>query len=213
MYDQPIDGGRQSTAGVPAARRETVWRRGRWSRIALALAVAVPVMVMAALIGPWISPAGAHSALIETSPGLDETAGGTVDFVELAFNEPVADAVVTVSYNEEPLAGVTTVTDGEIIRFDLDGPLTLPGRYEVSFELISFDADRTTSAFFFTYATDAPQPTRIDLTGGEGSTDAGSGGRNWILIGGSSLLVASLVGLLAVFVWRVDAKRRPETMI
>ena len=183
-------------------------RRVRWSTIALPA-----VIVTAAVVGLWVSPVGAHSALIEASPGPDETVGGTIDFVDLAFNDPVTDAVVTVSYNEEPLAGVTTVTGGEIIRFELNHALELPGRYQVSFELISFDADRTTSAFFFTYEVDAPQPARIGLTDSEGLTDGQSGGTDRILIGAAAFLLASLFGLLAVFVWRVDAKRRRETMI
>ena len=208
QYDQRIDGGQLLPVGIPAARLTTVRRRVRWSTIALPA-----VIVTAAVVGLWVSPVGAHGALIEASPGPDETAGGTIDFVDLAFNEPVSDAVVTVSYNEEPLAGVTTVTDGEIIRFELNDALELPGRYQVSFELISFDADRTTSAFFFTYAVDAPQPARIGLTDSEGLTDGQTGGTDRILIGAAAFLLASLFGLLAVFVWRVDAKRRRETMI
>jgi len=51
-----------------------------------------------------------------------------IEFVDLAFSDPVTNATVTVSYNDEPLPGVTTVTSGEIIRFELAGPLELAGR-------------------------------------------------------------------------------------
>lgn len=213
MYDQRIDGGQIPPIGTPAAEFASV-RRARWSRIAVPA-----VIVTAAVTGLWMSPVGAHTALIEASPAPDATIGGTIDFIDLAFTDPVSNALVTVSYNEESLAGVTTVTDGEIIRFELDSALELPGRYQVSFEMISFDADNTTSTFFFTFAADAPQPARIGLTDSGGAndgaslTDGESGSDDRILIGATVLVLTSVVGLLAVLVWRVDAKRRRETVI
>jgi len=165
--------------------------------------------VVFAIVGLWISPVSAHTALVGASPGPDETAGGAIDFIDLAFSDPVSNAKVTVSYNGEPLPGITTVTDGQIIRFELDTPLELAGRYEVTFEMISFDTDETSSAFFFTFTADAPEPLRIGLTDGQGPTDGGSGGTDPVLIG-AVVAITGLVGVLAVFVWRANTRRQPE---
>ena len=176
-------------------------------------------VVVAIIVGMWTSPVEAHSALIRTSPGLDTPAGGAIGFVELGFNEPVADAIITVSYNQEPLAGVTTVPDGQIITFELAAPLESPGRYEVAYELVSFDGDYTVDTFFFTYEADAPVPARLglaDLTGGTGTTDLAtggeSGGTDWVLIGVFAILAVCLIGVLALFVWRLDARRQQEPL-
>ncbi|MCP3992582.1 MAG: hypothetical protein GY724_26155 [Actinomycetia bacterium] len=193
--------------GIPPARLATGRRRVRWSYVTL-----FAVIVSAAIVGLPMAPVGAHSAMIDASPAPDETVGGTIDIVELAFNEPVSEAVITVSYNEEPLAGVTTMTEGEIIRFELDDALEVPGRYEVSFEMISSDTDYTTSAFFFTYEADAPQPAQIGETDRVGLTSGDSGGTSRILIGAMAILLATVFGLLAIFVWRVDARRRRDTL-
>ncbi|MDH3682340.1 MAG: copper resistance protein CopC [Acidimicrobiia bacterium] len=161
-------------------------------------------LVLTAALGLWMAPVGAHTALLQASPGPDQTAGGTIDFVDLAFLDPVSDAIVTLSFNGEPIAGVTTVSDGEIVRFELDDPLQLPGRYQVFYEMTSYDADYTTSGYFFTYAADAPQPARIALPGDE------SGDTSLLPIVATAVGLASLVGLLAAFVWRLDAKRRQQ---
>lgn len=165
-------------------------------RIAGALAVIV------VLVGSALSPAGAHTALLQASPGPNQQAGGMVDFIDLAFTELVSGAVVSVSFDEQPISGATTVSEGQIIRFELDEPLRASGRYEVTYEVTSFDSDRDTGGFFFTYAPDAPQPTRLGLVEGEAD------GRNWLQIAAAVVLLSSLVGLLAMLVWRLDAKRR-----
>ena len=145
-------------------------------------------------------PAGAHTALLEASPGPDETVGGVIDGIDLAFLDPITDAIVTVSYNGAPVAGATTVADGELIRFQFDEPLQLDGRYQVFYEMTSFDLDYTTSGFFFTYAAGAPQPPRLEAPG------AGDGSSFPVVptVIGTTLLVA----VLAVFVWQFDARRR-----
>ena len=180
----------------------------RISRAAM-LAFAI---VAASVVWPWMAPADAHSALVGASPAPDETVGGNVDFVELAFNEPVSDATISVLYNQEPLAGVTTVTDGEVIRFELSEGLLQPGRYEISYDMISFDTDHTIDGFFFTFEPGARQPGEIDLGGGQGLIETESEGTDWFFFGAVGLLLASLFGLVAIFVWRVDAKRRHEAL-
>jgi methionine-rich copper-binding protein CopC len=140
--------------------------------------------------------------MIDASPGPDATVGGTVDFVDLAFLEPVTNAVVILSFNGEPISGQTTVRDGKIIRFELDQPLSTPGRYQVEYELISFDTDYTTDAFFFTYSADGAQPVRIET-----AVSQAEGGSSRAILGATVGLLTVVIGLLAVFVWRLDAKR------
>lgn len=160
------------------------------------------LLLLAAIIGLWATPATAHTALLEASPGPDQTAGGTIEGIDLAFLDPVTNAIVTVSYNGEAIAGTTTISDGELVRFEFERPLDLDGRYQVDYEMISFDSDFTTSGFFFTYTADAPEPARLSAPGSEGTSQ--------------TVLLASIAGItvlmcaLAVFIWNLEGKRRKE---
>lgn len=173
--------------------------------------VAVAVLAVAAILVFLLAvrPAAAHSALVGASPAPDETVGGTIDVVELAFNESVSQATITVSFNDQPLAGATTMANGEILRFQLDQALSVPGRYQISYEMISFDTDFTTSAYFFTFDPAAPQPDRIGVgeTTGVVISDAGTSGTNWLLVVGSAVGAVAAVVVLAAYVWRLDAQR------
>ena len=123
-------------------------------------------------------------------------------FVDLLFLEPVSEASVAVTYNGVPIPGRTTVPEGEVITFTLDQPLTEPGRYQVSYEMISFDTDFTTGGFFFTYDPAAGQVARIAEPGSDGTSS------NTLLISG--LGFAAVAALLGVVVWRIDARRREQ---
>ena len=179
--------------------------------IALATLIAFAASTMVA-----VTAADAHTALLGASPGPDETVGGTIDFVDLAFLDPVAEAEVVVTFNSVPVAGTMASVDGEIIRFELDEALQSPGRYQVAYEMISADGDLTTSGFFFTFALDGPQPQRIDSTsaltssnnaeltvGGELDDDGPS-----MIVFAAIMALAALFALAAVFAWRMDASRR-----
>lgn len=180
-------------------------RRRLFRSVAVTLGV-----LLTSVVWPWAAPADAHSSLVGASPAPDDTVGGDVVFIELAFNEPVSDATISVLYNQEPLAGVTTVADGELLRFDLSEALVQPGRYEVSYDMISFDTDHTIDGFFFTFDPAGPQPVAIDLSTGQGLGQELSEGTDWGFFAAVGVLIASLFGLLGIFVWRVDAKRRAE---
>lgn len=162
------------------------------------------VMLGLLVLGLWVAPTSAHTSLLQTSPTIGQAAGGTIDFVDLAFAEPVSEAVVTVTFDGQVVPGTTTVAEGQIIRFEFDGPIETPGQYTVQYSLISFDLDETESIFFFVYDPDAAQPPRLGLA----SADSDSSGPNWTQIIASAALAASLAGLLGLFVTRLDAKRR-----
>lgn len=148
----------------------------------------------------WPSPAAAHTDLLQASPGPGQRAGGDVDFVDLAFLEPVSGATVTVIHDGETVPGSTTVTEGSIIRFVFDEPLTSSGSYEVSYAMISYDLDQTTGGFSFTFEPDAPQAQRIGTVEPEG--------RNWLQIVATGVLIVALAGAAFLFLSRLESKRR-----
>ncbi len=158
-------------------------------------------MLLLTALGLWaITPASAHTALLEASPGPDQTVGGTVTGIDLAFLDPISDAIVTVSYNGAPVAGTTTVSNGDLIRFDFDEPLQAPGRYQVFYEMTSFDLDYTTSGFFFTFDTNAAPLIRLEAPT--------AGGDSSFPLVPTIVAAVVVVALLAAFVWYFDARRR-----
>ena len=143
----------------------TAPRRGRKSSL-----VVLFVTAMALTVGLFGGVASAHTAMV----------GGAPEF----------DATVAVSYNEELLPGVTTVNEGQIIRFQLDTPLELPGRYKVEINMVSYDSDATNQSYFFTYDPAAPQPQQLseDNVGLVAAEVVDDGGPGAGLIGGLLLL-------------------------
>lgn len=164
-----------------------------------ALLTAVAALAVAALLAP---PASAHTAMLRASPDRDAIAGGSISFVDLEFLDPVTETAVTVTYNGAAVAGRTTVADGEIITFTLDQPLTEPGRYQVNYEMVSSDGDFTTGGYFFTFDPAADQTARIDPSGSDGFSST------MLVLTGVGLAV--VVGLLALFVRRIDTRRRQQ---
>ncbi len=166
-----------------------------------ALLTTVVALAVTALLAP---PASAHTAMLRASPDRDATAGGSIGFIDLEFLDPVTNASVRVTYNGAPMTGRTTVTAGEVITFTLDQPLTQPGRYQVNYEMISFDSDFTTGGFFFTFDPAADQMARIE--------PPGSGGFSTTTLALSGAGLTVLVALLALFVWRIDNRRREQIL-
>ena len=151
--------------------------------------------------GLWgAPPASAHTALLGASPGPDQTVGGVVEGIDLAFLDPITDAIVTVSYNGAPVPGSTTVANGELIRFEFDQPLQEVGRYQVFYEMTSFDSDYTTSGFFFTYDVNAAPLVPLDAPGANDDSS--------FPILPTAIAGIVLVALLAGFVWFSDSRRR-----
>lgn len=176
-----------------AATRPPVARMAMIRGLLIAVAVLVVATVPAA-------PADAHTAMLRASPDRNAVAGGSLDVIDLLFLDPVTNASVTVTYNGVPAAGRTTVADGEVITFTLDQPLTQPGRYQVSYEMISFDSDFTTGGYFFTFEPAAEQAGRIE--------PPGPGGLSSTTLALSGVGLFTLVAVLALFVRRTDHRRR-----
>ncbi|MEM8925631.1 MAG: copper resistance protein CopC [Actinomycetota bacterium] len=177
--------------------RFTVW--ARWWRGVVAACLVLGVFGTA-LLGPT-APAFAHTDLLQASPGPGQLVGGTVEVIDLVFTEPITEARVTVTRDGQDVPGTMVNTDGIIIRFELDEPITEPGRYDVRYEMISFDLDDTADGFFFEYEPSAPEPFRLGVV-------QEPEGTNWVMVAASAVLMAALAGLLFIFVKRVDGQRR-----
>ena len=159
------------------------------------------LIALVASVALGAGPAGAHTDLLQGSPGPGQRVGGEVDVVDLVFAEPVTEAVVTITGPDgETVAGEMTAADGLIIRFRLDDALTEPGDYQLDYEMISFDTDFTERGYNFTYDPTAPEPIRL-------GAEVEAEGTNWLVIIASAVLMAALAGLLFVFVKRTDAQR------
>ncbi len=150
-------------------------------------------------------PAAAHTAMLRASPDRNATVGGSIQVIDLEFLDPITDASVMLSYNGAPIAGTTTVPDGKVITFTLDQPLAQPGRYQLSYEMISLDGDFTTGGYFFTFDPLAAQPARIEAP-------ASGGWSTTTILTVAAAGLAVLVALLAVSIRRVDGRRRVEEL-
>ena len=161
---------------------------------------AFSTLVVLAMATVLATPAGAHTAMLQASPDRDGVVGGPVTVIDLEFLDPITDAVVSVTYNGVPVAGRTTVADGKLITFALDQPLSQPGRYQVSYEMISFDSDFTTGGFFFSYDPAAAPAERLELPS---SSDVPS---ITLVLAGAGLAI--LAGFLVVAIVRIERRRR-----
>ncbi len=191
--------GLHTVFGARAVRRRSV------APVLLAWSVALLVigagsLGVAAAVAP---PAAAHTDLLQASPGPGQRAGGEIDFVDLAFLEPVSDATVDVVHDGGTVAGSMVTTDGSIIRFEFDEPLASAGTYDVSYAMTSADLDATTGRFTFTFEPSAPQAVRIGTVGPEP--------RNWVPVIATGVLIVALAGAAFLLLGRLEARRRAAT--
>jgi methionine-rich copper-binding protein CopC len=172
-------------------------RRG--ARRGLPVAVIGVLTVLTAL---GAAPAWAHGQLLQASPAPGQQVGGTLDFVDLAFQETAIDVDIAVTQGGAPVAGAMTVREGRIVRFAMAKPLTTAGRYDVTYTLTSGDADRYTEGYNFTYQPGSPQAFHL---GNVDPAPAGGGGRARVI--GSVVLVACLAGLAFLYLVQLERKR------
>ncbi|MFV0523828.1 MAG: copper resistance protein CopC [Acidimicrobiales bacterium] len=200
MTDTAPGGGRQAhrRAGSGTVRPwRVVGRRA-------ALVVVLPALAAAAAVVVVVSTPGrsgalpAHGDLVQSSPAASGTVGGTVDFVDLAVLEPVTDAVIVVTRDGAEVPGRTTVGSGQIMRHQLDTPLTVEGPYQVRYHYRSADGHEVDADYGFSYEATATEPLRIgtvpEETGGFPTT---------ALV--AAVVTAALVGLVGW--WRINRKR------
>ncbi|MGH1490627.1 MAG: copper resistance CopC family protein [Acidimicrobiales bacterium] len=125
--------------------------------------IAVVVLGTALGLVSSVAPAGAHTDLIQGSPGPSQRVGGDVDFIDLVFGAAVTEVVVELRRPDGSMAdGEMVVADGQIIRHEMEA-LPEPGRYLVEYQMISDDGDFTLGNYFFDYDETAVAPSRLGL--------------------------------------------------
>lgn len=134
---------------------------GRSRSVGPFIIILIGLVVALASVGPTAPRAGAHTDLLQGSPGPGQRVGGTVDFVDLVFLAPVREVVIEVrDPGGEVIAGEMEVADGQIIRYAMEA-LIVEGRYLIDYEMISDDGDLTQSGYFFVYEEGAFEPVRL----------------------------------------------------
>ncbi len=147
-----------------------------------------------------VAPAAAHTDLLQSSPGVNQTSGGDVLFFDLAFSEPISNFKMTVTDPSGAEVPGRVLTDqGSIVSYGFDQALTEEGRYRVDYNMTSFDLDFTERDFAFSYDKSAPQPFRI---GSDGRYISEPAGTNWLSLLSTLLLVFSAVGIAVLFLSR-----------
>lgn len=162
------------------------------------------LLLLLTVVTVGASPAAAHGKLLQASPGPGQKAGGVVDFIDLAFLEDATDAVVSVTKDGAPVPGTTTVANGRIVRYAFNPPLSVPGRYDVTFTATWVDKDRVTEAYYFTYDAAAPAPVHI------GSVDnLPEPKSSWssVKIVATVVLITAMFGLAVLYVLQLERRR------
>jgi methionine-rich copper-binding protein CopC len=151
------------------------------------------------------APAGAHTDLLQGSPGPAQRVGGTVDFLDLVFVDVVTEAVITLEGPDGQLVdGTTVVSEGQILRYEME-PLTETGRYLVRFSMRSADGDDTQSGYFFDYDPTGFEPVRL------GEVDIPNDNGRYIAIAASVVFFVAIIGLVMMFLSKLERDRAAKT--
>lgn len=142
------------------------------------------------LVGPLVAAAGAHASLVASSPADGQSVGGSMEQIDLVFNEAVNAPRVTVSGPDgAEVAAVVTQPSPNHLRITLASPLEIEGDYRVDYQLISADEDPLSLTLDFAYekGADPALPVVASVV-----AEAQGGGYAWFGVGGLALVVAVL---------------------
>ncbi len=153
---------------------------------------AATVALAAGLLTNWpmVSVAAAHANLLASSPAAGQSVGGTVDRLQLVFDEPISELVVRV---EAPEGATVEPAIGQITeqQYDLTfEPLTVEGAYVVRYEFLSLDTDRVELALRFDF--DRSAPAALPLSGPMLVPRETTNWWQWLLVGGLAVVVLAL---------------------
>ena len=157
-------------------------------------------IVLLVLVFAPVRPAGAHTDLVQSSPGVNQTSGGDIQFMDLVFGERVSTFKMTVTDPSGAVIPGRVLTDqGFVVSYGFDNSLKVEGRHVVEYNMVSYDGDFTEREFVFFYDDSAAQPFRIDSEGRAVEVQAGT---NWMSLLSTLLLVVSAVGIALLLLHR-----------
>ena len=142
------------------------------------------------LAGPLVAVAGAHASLVASSPANGQSVGGSMEQVDLVFNEAVDAPRVTVRGPDGGEVDVlVTQPSPNHLKISFVSPLTVEGSYRVDYQLISADEDplSLTLDFAYEHGADPALPVVASVV-----SEAQGGGYAWFGVGGLALVVAVL---------------------
>ncbi|MEZ5230188.1 MAG: copper resistance protein CopC [Acidimicrobiales bacterium] len=148
----------------------------RSSRRSLRLLAALAVGVLA----NWPSSVAAHANLLAASPAVGQPAGGTIDRVQLVFDEPITELDAAIEGPDGRLldATVATITPQQ---FELAfAPLADEGIYRVRYAFLSIDDDRVELGHAFEFDRTAPAP--LPISGPTIVERSGTSWRTWLVL-------------------------------
>ncbi len=176
-------------SAVCSATRSTV-RSAVCSAVLVVIVVSVGVIVVAPTAG-W-----AHANLLAAAPAPGQVAGGTVDRIQLVFDEPVDTFEASIAGpDSEPLTVETERVGPQQLDLRFD-PLELEGAYLVRYRFVSVDRDLVESGFGFEYDRDAPGVLPLSGPSIVVSSSSGPSRLAWSGIGVAAVVVASAAVVL-----------------
>ncbi len=121
--------------------------------------------VITALTGLWLfapAPAGADAVFVAATPAGQATVGGVVEQIQIVFNELVTEGDIVIEGPDGPIVLLDQTRDGQVIsaRF---APLSVEGRYSVTYSVVSADTDSVDGSLGFNYAADGPVPLPVSV--------------------------------------------------
>jgi methionine-rich copper-binding protein CopC len=123
--------------------------------------VAAGLLMVATTVVGLSVPAGAHGTLKEASPAPGEVVEGVVDRIEITLSTPYVpgdegrSSIFLLAPRGDDgvraeLRGTIDEVDEDTFAVDID-PLTEPGEYQVTWEVLAADGDVSRSAYLFSF--------------------------------------------------------------
>ena len=111
----------------------------------------------ALLLALGIAPASAHTTLIGSSPSKGAVLKVSPKNITLKFEEPLLtlkghtiNRITLADPKKAPIALEKMSVVGQSVLAQISSPLTLPGKYKVSYRVAAQDGHVVTGSFFFT---------------------------------------------------------------
>ena len=172
--------------------------------VALVVAIAIVLALLLSLLAVFSDTADAHAEMRQSAPKPNQTVGGTIDQVDMAFREPIRPDEsngVALQYPDGTVVLIAVTINKRLVRGSFDS-LTDPGTYKVIWELLDdSDSDWAREEWEFTYDPEAAPPEWLPESAAEWS---GGGG-----ISGATVALAVIIPVAVVLAaWLFWPRRR-----